>query len=75
MNEGFRRMLVNGCLWASGLEDQIQPDANIALVGPYQPSPFQFGGARQQVKPQDLAGWDTPIMDTSKPIKSFPAGN
>lgn len=68
-NVGFRRMLLNGCLWAIGMEDQIKADLNITLVGPYHPSPFRFGGARQEVKPQDLAGWESPIMDTTKPIK------
>lgn len=68
-NDGFRRMMVNGCLWALGLEDQITPELEIALVGPYNPATFRFGGHRQEVKPSDLAGWDTPIMDTSKPIR------
>jgi type 1 glutamine amidotransferase len=68
-NDGFRRMLFNGCLWAIGMEDQIKPDLNVSFVGPYNPSPFQFGGARQEVKPLDMAGWDSPIMDTTKPIK------
>jgi hypothetical protein len=69
LNEGFRRMMVNGCLWAAGLEDQITPSLEIAFVGPYNPSTFRFGGHRQEVKPLDLAGWDTPIMDTTKPIR------
>jgi type 1 glutamine amidotransferase len=68
-NDGFRRMLFNGCLWAIGMEDQIKPDLNVSFVGPYNPSPYQFGGARQEVKPLDMAGWDSPIMDTTKPIK------
>jgi type 1 glutamine amidotransferase len=68
-NEGFRRLLVNGCWWAVGLEDAITPDLNIALVGPYHPSTFSFGGHRRQVRPLDLAPWDSPIMDPSKPIE------
>lgn len=71
LNDDFRRLLTNGCLWAIGLEAEIEPDLNIALVGPYHPSPFQFGGARREVKPADLAGWQTPIMDPRKPIKPF----
>jgi hypothetical protein len=35
---------------------------NVALVGPYQPNTFAFGGHAKNVKPSDLAGWDTPIM-------------
>ena len=71
-NDGFRRMMVNGCFWAVGLEDKITPDLEIGFVGPYNPSTFSFGGHRQGVKPLDMAGWDTPIMDTSKPIKPNP---
>ncbi len=65
-NEGFRRMMVNGCFWAIGLEDAIAPDLDIDFVGPYNPSTFKFEGYRRGVKPQDMAGWDTPIMDPSK---------
>jgi len=62
LNDGFRRMLVNACLWAAGLEKSIQPTGPISFVGPYQPSTFNFGGFVKGVKPSDLAGWDTPIM-------------
>ncbi len=68
-NDGFRRMMVNGSLWAMGMEDEIRPDLNIEFVGPYNPSTFSFEGHRRGVKPQDLAGWNTPIMDPSKPIQ------
>jgi hypothetical protein len=71
-NDGFRRMMVNGCLWAVGLEEKIKPNLEIAFVGPYNPSTFSFGGHRQEVKPLDMSGWDTPIMDTNKPIKPRP---
>lgn len=69
LNDGFRRMLVNACFWAAGLEKNIQPDAAIDFVGPYHPVTFRFGGYRRNVKPADLAGWDTPIMSPDKPIK------
>jgi len=71
-NDGFRRMMVNGCLWAVGLEAKIKPNLEIAFVGPYNPATFAFGGHRQEVRPLDLAGWETPIMDTSKQIKPRP---
>jgi hypothetical protein len=63
-NDGFRRMLVNACLWATGLENEIKPDLEIRLVGPYRPS---WMGAKRaaHVKPQDLAGWDSPIWPES----------
>lgn len=67
-NDGFRRMLVNACFWACHLEDRIQPDLDVALVGPYHPTTFRFGGHRLHVKPADLAGWDSPIMNPDNPV-------
>jgi hypothetical protein len=67
LNDGFRRMLVNACLWAVGLENVIAPDIEISFVGPYQPSDFNFNGAKQNVKPADIAGWDTPILGGDPP--------
>ena len=61
LNEGFRRMLVNACLWAAGLEASIRPAGDVSFVGPYQPSTFNFGGFVKGMKPSDLAGWDSPI--------------
>lgn len=39
-NEGFRRMLVNACYWAMGMEKQISAESNVDLVGEYNPSPI-----------------------------------
>jgi hypothetical protein len=61
LNDGFRRMVINACLWGAGLEKAIQPDGDISLVGPYHPSTFAFGGHVKGVKPADLTGWDSPI--------------
>ena len=66
LNDGFRRMAVNACLWAAGLEASIQPAGDISFVGPYQPTTFSFGGYVKGVKPADLAGWDSPILPTPK---------
>jgi hypothetical protein len=44
------------------MEMEIKPGLEISFVGPYQPNTFAFGGHAKQVKPSDLAGWDTPIM-------------
>jgi hypothetical protein len=62
LNGGFRRMLVNACLWAAGLESEVEPTNNISFVGPYEPTTFKFEGYVKGVKPADLAGWDTPIL-------------
>ncbi len=54
-NEGVRRMLVNACYWALGMEDQIDPSRSVDLVGSYEPPPIGVGGYRKGVKPADLA--------------------
>jgi type 1 glutamine amidotransferase len=53
LSEGVRRLLVNACYWAVGLEDKIAANANVALVGDYQPSNFKFGGFKLGVKPEE----------------------
>lgn len=67
LNDGFRRMMINAAFWALGMEDAITSDMNIDFVGPYNPVPFAFDGYRLGVRPSDMAGWDSPIMDASKP--------
>jgi len=62
LDADYRRLLVNGIFWAIGLDDAIQPGLDISFVGPYQPTTFGFGGYVKNVKPADLAGWDTPVM-------------
>lgn len=54
-NEGFRRLLVNACYWALGLERKIPAKSKADLVGEYQPQPFGFGGFTKGVRPSDLA--------------------
>ncbi|HEV8042610.1 MAG TPA: ThuA domain-containing protein [Bryobacteraceae bacterium] len=39
-NEGFRRLMVNACYWAMGMEQRISPKSNVDLVGDYAPSPI-----------------------------------
>lgn len=57
-SEGLRRLLVNACYWAVGLEDQISDKAKVDLVGTFTPSPFRFGGFKKGVKPADLRSMD-----------------
>lgn len=61
-NEGFRRMSVNGCFWAVGLEAAITPDLETALVGPYRPTWMGKNKRNGHVKPEALAGWESPIL-------------
>ena len=65
----FRRMMINACFWAVGIESEIKPDLNIDFVGAYQPSTFRFGGHRRGIKPIDLIDLNVPIMSTTKPIE------
>lgn len=41
-NEGFRRMLVNACYWALGLEKKIPVRSNVDFVSEYNPAPIGF---------------------------------
>lgn len=54
-SEGVRRLLVNACYWASGLEDKIPAESKVDLVGEYHPSPFKFSGHVRGKKPSDYA--------------------
>jgi type 1 glutamine amidotransferase len=52
-NEGTRRLLVNACYWAVGLEDKIPAKSDVTLVGDFQPSNFKFNGFKPGVKPAE----------------------
>jgi hypothetical protein len=75
LDADYRRMLINGILWANGLEEKIAPDLEIGFVGPYKPNPFQGGGCVRNVKPSDLAEFESPIMPdaaANRPAKGVP---
>lgn len=73
LNDGFRRLLVNAHLWCIRMEDQIKADNNVDFVGPYHPTTFSFTAYRRGVKPEDLAGWDSPILNPDAPLTDDPA--
>jgi len=54
-SEGLRRLLVNASFWCLGLEDRIKPDANVDIVGQYEPTPFGHNTYKKNVKPSDLS--------------------
>ena len=56
LSEGTRRMLVNACDWAVGIEDKIPEKSDVTIVGDYTPLPFGFGAHKKGVKPSDLTG-------------------
>jgi hypothetical protein len=53
-SEGLRRLLVNACYWALGMENKIPARSNVDCVGTYQPSNFGFNGFKPGLKPSDL---------------------
>jgi type 1 glutamine amidotransferase len=51
---GLRRLLVNACYWAVGLEDKIAQKSKVDLVGKFEARPFGDKGFKKGVKPEDL---------------------
>jgi len=51
---GLRRLLVNACFWAVGLDQNLSEPVDVAWVGDFKPSKFGFGGFKPGVKPADL---------------------
>jgi type 1 glutamine amidotransferase len=54
-SEGLRRLIVNACYWAVGLEARIPEKSKVDIVGTYSPRKFSFGGFQKGIKPSDLA--------------------
>ena len=52
-SEGFRRLLVNACYWAMGMEKQIPAKSKVDLVGEYNPNRIGFGKHKTGLKPSD----------------------
>ena len=52
-NEGFRRLLVNACYWALGMERETPARAGVELVGKYEPGAIGFGKHKRGVRPVD----------------------
>ena len=51
---GTRRMLVNACYWALGMEDRIPAESNVDIVGTFKPTAFGNNRYTKGVKPADL---------------------
>ncbi len=60
-NDGYRRLVLNGCLWALGLEDKITPSLDYAFVGPFKPNTFGGGAYARGIKSEMYAGFESPI--------------
>jgi hypothetical protein len=52
MDEGLRRLVINGVYWGLGLEVPDKADAR--LVGDYYPTMYGFKGNKQGLKPDDF---------------------
>jgi type 1 glutamine amidotransferase len=52
-NEGFRRLMVNACYWALGMEDQIPAKSNVDFVGEYSPNKIGMDKHKRGLKPSD----------------------
>ena len=52
-SEGFRRLLVNACYWAMGMEDKIPAKSKVDLVGEYNPNRIGMGRHKKGLKPSD----------------------
>jgi hypothetical protein len=53
-SEGLRRLVVNACYWATGLESKIPAQSDVRPVGEFKPTWFGFGKFKPGVKPADL---------------------
>ncbi|MGC6459352.1 MAG: ThuA domain-containing protein [Akkermansiaceae bacterium] len=62
LDPNYRRLIINGILWAVGMEKNIKADGKIDFVGPYNPTRFGFKGEVKGIKPTDLADINSPIM-------------
>jgi hypothetical protein len=51
---GLRRLLVNACYWAVGLDKNLHEPVNVDWLGDYKPTGFGFGKFKSGVKPADL---------------------
>jgi len=52
-SEGFRRLLVNACYWAMGMEDKIPAMSKVDFVGQYDPNKIGMGKHKKGLKPSD----------------------
>ena len=64
-NEPLRRMIVNACFWALGLEDKITPTLDVSIVGPYEPTMYGFNGYKKGVFPGDLVAGAEDLLQNS----------
>lgn len=55
LNEGLRRLVVNGVYWGLQMEDQISADRSVEIVGPYEPTYNGFNYEKLGVIPRPVS--------------------
>ncbi|HEU5147680.1 MAG TPA: ThuA domain-containing protein [Chryseosolibacter sp.] len=53
-SEDLRRLLVNGCYWALGMDAVIPEKSNVTLDNKFSPTMWGMDGFKKNVKPSDL---------------------
>jgi hypothetical protein len=53
VSEDLRRLLVNACYWATGMEKEIPEKSNVEIVGEYHPTMFGYGKYKKRQSPAD----------------------
>lgn len=53
VSRDLRRLLVNACYWAMGMDQQIPAESNVEIIGEYNPTMFGFGGFKKGLAPSD----------------------
>lgn len=66
LDDSYRRLIINGIFWSVGLEGEIKADNKIDFIGEYTPSKFGLKSWKKNVKPSDLAPFDSAIGQTPK---------
>lgn len=53
VNADLRRLIINAAYWTMGLDDQIDENLNVDVIGEYTPTSFGFDGYVKGKTPQD----------------------
>lgn len=53
-SEGLRRLLINACYWGLHMEDKIQEQSSVQIMGIYKPTMFGFNSGHKGLKPADF---------------------
>lgn len=54
VNEDLRRLIINGCFWSLGMENQIPEKANVNYISEYNPTMFGMDKYKKGLFPSDF---------------------